>query len=118
MVATRFRMGRFCPTAPGSKSTCETRKSRKTIGTWMLLPSGGRAHVYPASGWHVAEQPSPDRLLPSSHASPSSTPSPHRLVQAPLVHVGSLWQSDEQPSNGIVLPSSQPSSPSRTLSPQ
>ena len=56
--------------------------------------------------------------MPSSHASPSSTPSPQRLVQAPLVQVGSFWQSEEQPSNGIVLPSSQPSRPSRTLSPQ
>src|SRR5215831_17913629 len=56
-------------------------------------------------------------LLPSSHASPTTTPSPHFEVHAPLLQIGSLWQSAEQPSNGSVLPSSQVSAPSMTPSP-
>src|SRR5678816_634828 len=89
----------------------------------MLSPSGGRTHMNPDSSVQVAEQPSPDRLLPSSHASPDSTmPSPHLPVHAPAVppdgHAGSGTQVAEQPSKGVVLPSSQPSAPSFLLSPQ
>ena len=87
----------------------------------MLSPSGGCLQVKPASTvLQSAEQPSPDRLLPSSHTSPDSRmPSPHLPVQTPFVHVqfGSAWQVAEQPSNGMVLPSSQPSAPSFLLSP-
>src|SRR5581483_1038974 len=49
------------------------------------------------SRWHVAEQPSPLVVLPSSHVSPTSTiPFPHT----------SNWQAAEQPSPPTVLPSS------------
>jgi hypothetical protein len=94
------------------------RKSRNSAGTVILSPSGGCAQVYPGSILQPAEQPSPSRLLPSSQASPSTMPSPHREVQPPLVQEGSLWQSAEQPSQGRALPSSQLSAPSTTLSPQ
>src|SRR6185369_114019 len=88
----------------------------------MLSPSGGRVHMNPDSNVHVDEQPSPDRLLPSSHCSPDRTmPSPHFPVQAPAVppdgHCGSGTQVAEQPSYGLVLPSSQPSAPSFLPSP-
>src|SRR5436305_855647 len=88
----------------------------------MYGPSGGRVHMNPDSSVQVAEQPSPDRLLPSSHASPERTmPSPHWPVQAPAVppigHLGSGTQVAEQPSYGFVLPSSQPSDPSFFPSP-
>src|SRR5262245_21857983 len=88
----------------------------------MYGPSGGRVHMNPASNLHVAEQPSPDRLLPSSQSSPERTmPSPHLPEQAPAVppdgQAGSGTQVAEQPSNGVALPSSQPSAPSFLPSP-
>src|SRR5512138_3572583 len=91
-------------------------------GTWMLSPSGGRVHMNPGSNLHVEEQPSPERLLPSSHCSPESTmPSPHLPVHAPAVppdgQAGSGTQVAEQPSYGNVFPSSQPSEPSFFPSP-
>src|SRR5215831_6377333 len=91
-------------------------------GTTMLSPSGGRLHMNPDSSMQVDEQPSPDRLLPSSHCSPERTmPSPHLPVHAPGVppdgQAGSGTQVAEQPSNGVVLPSSQPSDPSFLPSP-
>src|SRR6187551_2469737 len=75
--------------------------------------------VKPASAWHVDEQPSPSRKLPSSHCSLSTMPSPQFEAQ-PVVpgHTGSSWQLAEQPSYGSLLPSSQLSAPSFTLSPQ
>ena len=43
---------------------------------------GGWVQVNPDSTVHVAEQPSPTKLLPSSHASPDNRmPSPHLPVQ-------------------------------------
>jgi hypothetical protein len=108
------------PVTPGSKSAWPAEKSRYTTGTSMLSPSGGCRHVNPDSTVHVAEQPSPARLLPSSHTSPlSRMPSPHLPAHTPLaaVHVGSFWQVAEQPSNGLVSPTSQPSAPSFLLSP-
>src|SRR5688572_16042637 len=61
---------------------------------------------------HTALQPSPARLLPSSHCSPFATsPSPQR---APL---DSLEHEDEQPSPLARLPSSHCSEPSFTPSP-
>ena len=75
-------------------------------------------HLKPCSTLQSGEQPSPSMLLPSSHSSPSTMPSPHVEVQALVpLHDGSFWQSDEQPSNGMLLPSSQPSAPSILLSP-
>src|SRR5882724_11431464 len=50
--------------------------------------------------WHVALQPSPLRLLPSSHVSPL-----HASV-TPLPQVSSLRQSALQPSHAMLLPSS------------
>ena len=121
VAATIPVVAAFWPVAPGSKSAgVWNLKSRLTMGTWMVGPSGGCLHVNPASMVQVDEQPSPDRLLPSSHCSPvSRMPSPHLPVHAPdPAQAGSTWQVDEQPSNGTVLPSSQPSAPSFLPSPQ
>src|SRR5690349_16615410 len=93
----------------------------------------------PCSILQVAEQPSPDTLLPSSHSSPGSrTPSPQRgarvhvAVQpspgvpfaAPSSHSSlhstspfphrSMWHVGEQPSQPTVLPSSH-SSPASSV---
>src|SRR5512147_1280395 len=87
-------------------------------GTRILSPSGGWAQVQPGSIAQMLEHPSPFAAFPSSHASPSTMPSPHFDVQEAPVQSGSLWQSCEQPSNGMVLPSSQPSAPSFLPSPQ
>src|SRR6478609_6220280 len=73
--------------------------------------------VKPPSFLQVDEQPSPSLVLPSSHSSPMSRPSPHSEVQPVSVHFGSVWQVEEQPSNGMVLPSSQLSAPSFLPSP-
>src|ERR1041384_1372150 len=111
---TRLGMIADCPVALGSKSGMGmwNLKSRLTMGTWMVAPSGGCLHVKPDSMVQVDEQPSPDRLLPSSHCSPpSKMPSPHLPVHSPGVppdgQAGSGTHVAEQPSNGVVLPSSQ-----------
>src|SRR5215471_11836401 len=83
----------------------------------MLLPSGGCVHVNPGSIVQVAEHPSPETVLPSSHASPTTMPSPHFDTHDAPEQSGSLRQSSEQPSNGKVLPSSQLSVPSILPSP-
>ena len=75
----------------------------------------------PGSILQAAVHPSPSTLLPSSHASLTTMPSPQRDMHEPFVAVlqsGSFWQSAEQPSNGSALPSSHPSAPSTFLSPQ
>jgi len=121
MVSTSPVVAVLTPVAPGSKSAgMWNLKSRLTIGTWIVGPSGGCLHMKPDSIWQVDEQPSPETLLPSSHCSPESRmPSPHFPVQGPLaVQLGSTWQVDEQPSYGTVLPSSHPSDPSFLPSPQ
>src|SRR5262245_66228615 len=77
--------------------------------------------MYPGSILQAAEQPSPSTLLPSSHASLTTMPSPQRDMHAPFAAVlqsGSFWQVAEQPSNGSAFPSSHPSAPSTFLSPQ
>src|SRR6478736_2272595 len=74
-------------------------------------------HMKPPSFLQSEEQPSPLLVLPSSHSSPISRPSPHSEVQPVSVHFGSVWQVEEQPSNGTVLPSSQLSAPSFFPSP-
>src|SRR5688500_18923000 len=58
--------------------------------------------VKPASSTHIAEQPSPETALPSSHASPMSTlPSPqteaHACVPVASRHAGSFVHVFEQP---------------------
>src|SRR5262245_14187330 len=73
--------------------------------------------MYPGSIVQVAEHPSPPTLLPSSHASPPTMPSPHFDAHAPPEQSGSARQSPEQPSNGSGLPSSQLSVPSTLPSP-
>src|SRR6187402_1649870 len=73
--------------------------------------------VKPPSFLQSEEQPSPSLVLPSSHSSPMSKPSPHSEVQPEPVHLGSVWQVEEQPSNGTALPSSQLSAPSFLPSP-
>src|SRR5215471_12083064 len=88
------------------------------MGTISLSPSGGCAHMYPGSMVQVAEHPSPSTLLPSSHASPTTMPSPHFDAHEAPPQSGSLRQSPEQPSNGSPLPSSQLSVPSILPSPQ
>ena len=75
-------------------------------------------HSKPPSFLQVEEQPSPSLVLPSSHSSLISRPSPHSEVQPSPLQVGSVWQVDEQPSNGTALPSSQLSAPSFLPSPQ
>src|SRR5512140_402390 len=92
------------------------------MGTTMFesVPSTTCAQSHPGSSLHVAEQPSPERVLPSSHSSSGSLrPSPQGEVQ-PLVPVqmGSDLQSGAQPSPGMVLPSSHDSLPSLLPSPQ
>src|SRR4051794_17238998 len=88
-------------------------------GTNIRSPSVGCVHLNPASTLQSAVQPSPSTVLPSSHASPTTMPSPHVDAQAPvaLVQVGSVWQSAEHLSNGVMLPSSQLSAPSTMRSP-
>src|SRR2546422_962689 len=84
---------------------------------------GGRSVVVtlqskPGSSAQVALQPSPELVLPSSHASPGNfTPSPQTAVHVPPVHFGSTSHCGEQPSFGVMLPSSQSSSPATTPSP-
>jgi hypothetical protein len=79
----------------------------------------GWLHWYPDSTVHVDEQPSPLLVLPSSHPSLTTRPSPHFDVHWPVaaLQLGSKWQVGEQPSLGRVLPSSQPSDPSTFPSP-
>src|SRR5262245_25901029 len=87
------------------------------MGTTILSPSGGCVQVNPGSMVQVGEHPSPATLLPSSHASATTMPSPHFDTHDAPEHPGSLRQSSEQPSNGRALPSSQVSVPSTTPSP-
>src|SRR5262245_64134567 len=78
----------------------------------VMKPAGPPLHV-PVSGQpskaHVAEQPSPLMVLPSSHVSPdSTTPFPQPCT----------WHVGEHPSPFVVLPSSHCSPRSRTPFPQ
>src|SRR5688572_22954369 len=71
----------------------------------------------------AAEQPSPARVLPSSHPSvPRRNPSPQLVTQgAPglgQLHPGSVVQVEEQPSRLLRFPSSQVSLPLSLPSPQ
>src|SRR4051812_24536306 len=77
-------------------------------------------HRKPVSTLHVASQPSPGLVLPSSQASlPIRMPSPQATLGVPSVlNVGSFWQTPLQPSPYAVLPSSQPSSASLPFLPQ
>src|SRR5262245_51065253 len=75
-------------------------------------------HMNPGSILQAAEHPSPSTLLPSSHGSLTTMPSPQRDRHVPVLQSGSFWQSAEQPSNGRALPSSHPSAPSTFRSPQ
>src|SRR5262245_7095959 len=86
-------------------------------GTCILSPRPGCLQVRPGSTWQADEQPSPLTLLPSSHSSDTTRPSPHGDEHTPVPQPGSFWQSAEHPSKGIVLPSSQLSAPSFFLSP-
>src|SRR5215510_8748805 len=100
------------PLALGSKSVgIRARKSRKTAGTTIVSPSAGCLHMKPGSILQSA-------VLPSSHASLTTMPSPQRDMHEVDLQSGSFWQSAEQPSNGSALPSSHPSAPSTFLSPQ
>src|SRR6188474_1113583 len=90
-------------------------------GTIRLPPSASLASRQSQLGSSVqlAEHPSPETALPSSHASVGSfRPSPHGEVQ-PFVPVqtGSARQSAPQPSPPYVLPSSHASPPSFLPSP-
>src|SRR5450432_1412904 len=76
------------------------------------------AHMKPGSILHLSEQPSPLRVLPSSHSSPMTRPSPQSDTHAPALQLGSVWQTALQPSYGSALPSSQLSAPSFLPSPQ
>src|SRR5690242_17631629 len=76
----------------------------------------------PDSDLQSDEQPSLERVLPSSHCSfvPGRiTPSPHTAWQMPSrLQLGSRTHRGEHPSPMSLLPSSHCSVPSRTLSPQ
>jgi hypothetical protein len=50
----------------------------------------GWVQVQPASTVQIDEQPSPSAVLPSSHSSPSTMPSPQVEVHAPPVQFGSF----------------------------
>src|SRR3954469_22637402 len=86
-------------------------------GTRISLPSGGWTQGNPGSMAQVAEHPSPSTVLPSSHASPTTMPSPHFDAHDAPEQSGSPRQSPAQPSNGSALPSSQLSVPSTLPSP-
>src|SRR5688572_11058717 len=77
------------------------------------------SQMKPSSSVQRSEQPSPLRMLPSSHSSSSTMPSPQLDVHAVVgpVHVGSRRQLGAQPSKPTVLPSSQLSAPSTSSSP-
>jgi hypothetical protein len=96
--------------------------SRKMMGTVRspVLPSTSCVQFQFGSSLQSAEQPSPDRVLPSSHSSSGSfSPSPQGDVHPSVpVQTGSDLQSGEHPSPGIRFPSSHDSSPSATPSPQ
>src|SRR5580765_6518512 len=97
-------------------------KSRNTTGTTRTPSSASPTSRQSQFGSRaqVAEQPSPETTLPSSHASLGClSPSPHGEVQ-PLVptQTGSDRQSALQPSPPKVFWSSQDSPPSFTPSPQ
>src|SRR5262245_11638134 len=85
--------------------------------------TGTFVQVKPGSIVHVAEQPSPPTVLPSSHSflSPgNSRPLPHTVLHGPPPggHTGSRRQSGEHPSPVTVLPSSHCSEPSCLPLPQ
>src|SRR5262245_10210394 len=109
---------------PMPKSEWLSLKSRKIAGTRrMQRPSFISherfvVHMKPASNMQADEQPSPSFVLPSSHSSSSTRPSPHCEVQGPPLQLGSAWQVFEQPSRGMSLPSSPTSAPSFLPSPQ
>ena len=88
----------------------------------------GVGHVQPGSIVHIAEQPSPLVVLPSSHCSSGSRcASPHigtgTIVQAPPLDgqvqpLVTCEQSLAQPAVPVVEPSSHASLPSTMPSPQ
>src|SRR5262245_53250110 len=102
------------------KSASLSEKSRKTAGTLsthsplILSQTGICSQSNPFSFVQVEEQPSPSAVLPSSHSSLMTRPSPQSEVQDSPAQSGSVRHSDEQPSKGSSLPSSQLSAPSTT----
>ena len=69
----------------------------------MVRLDGGAAvvtvHVKPVSSAQALLQPSPETVLPSSHASCGNLrPSPHTAVHVPPEHCVSLVHVGEQPS--------------------
>src|SRR5262245_45159923 len=118
---------------PSSHCSPGSRWASPQIGTGTGMhapPAGG--HVQPAfTCEQSAAQPAAPVVVPSSHASlPSTTPSPHTIVDVQTwctgvgggvgvaqSKLGSVWQVPEQPSPGIELPSSQVSGASTMPSP-
>src|SRR6187551_300664 len=88
------------------------------MGRSKLL-SATSVQLKPASSLQAEEQPSPLRVLPSSHCSPPNLmPSPHSEVQgAGGTQVGSKRQSMPQPSPELLSSSSQLSPGSSAPSP-
>src|SRR5436190_9419742 len=79
-----------------------------------VVSSGGCLHENPYSTVQSSAQPSPLRVLPSSHASlPRRIPSPHFETQGPFEQFGSSVQYGVHPSPRSKLPSSHCSMPSR-----
>ncbi len=82
-VDTRFSRGR--PFTPIDRNVSRTRgasRPRVRAGTYGAVrvqqPGPQPVHVKPGSTSQLGEQPSPDAVLPSSHASSGpATPSPH-----------------------------------------
>src|SRR4051812_6056257 len=100
---------------PEASSSCEyTAAVLKPFGHVVVAPLflNVQFAVVLYSPRHVAEQPSPLVVLPSSHCSlPATVPSPQTTGT-------SIVQLAEQPSPFAVLPSSQASPVSSTPSPQ
>jgi len=75
-----------------------------SVGNKMINARMETVHEKPASCWQSCEQPSPSVVFPSSQASGASfMPSPHWLVQVPVLQSGSSVHVDEQPSPSITL---------------
>src|SRR6188768_4012515 len=86
--------------------------TRRTHLPSIFSHTGVCTQSNPASFAQVEEQPSPSAVLPSSHSSLMTRPSPQSEVHDSPAQSGSVRHSDEQPSNGTSLPSSQLSAPS------
>ena len=83
-AARRSKMDRVASGGCGAGGVPGPRSSggRSTVHHYMQT-DGSPAQLKPASTWHVAEQPSPSAMLPSSQPSaPPISPSPQVVAHA------------------------------------